>query len=486
MRGCELRVALKTGAVQRFDGFAADAQADLGQFARQHWGLGLDAVELSVKGHNWGRAEVKADKLAFVVGDRLAFDLALKEATNVVQSAKDEVAVEFTPSEADRRLDSLCEIRFYVPSAPRKDSVDEIDAELNDGADADADGEKENDGADDDRAAALFEAIKGGTDLQQVTGDIFADLPEMPCIVPRGRYGLEMGAEYLRLHGKSYDYKILYSSIAKLFMVPKADDLHVLFVLHLDPAIRQGQTRYPFVVFQFDKDELIEVDLKNIDAATAQSKYEGRLQMRYEAPTFEVVSTLFRVLAGQKILVPGSYKGYGGASCVKCAMKATEGYLYPLERNFLFLPKPTTLIPHADISNVEFSRVGSGMGNPRSFDVKFSLRSGVSYAFSNAPKEDHMFLEDFCRQKEIPFTRQEDPSLVSAGRRRAAEDGGDDLGLAKKRGALDFDEDDSDDEDYDAGSDSSVAEDYDSDVDEDDDAEEDEEDDEEDDDEDEE
>lgn len=69
-------------------------------------------------------------------------------------------------------------------------------------------------------------------------------------------------------------------------------------------------------------------------------------------------------------------------------------------------------------------------------------------------------MEDFCRQKEIPFTRHEDPSLV---RRRPDEAA--DLGLARKRTALDVDEDESDDEEYEAGSDSSVAEDYDSDED---------------------
>jgi len=376
----------------------------------------------------------------------------------VVLSAKDEVAIEFGAGEGDKRADSLCEIRFFIPAAPKKGDEDEdIDAILEKD-------EEEEAGPNEDRAQVLFEAIKAATDLDQVTGEIYAELPEMPCVVPRGRYGLEMAGSYLRLHGKSYDYKILYSSIVKLFMVPKADDLHVMFVLHLDPPIRQGQTRYPFIVFQFDKDEIIEIGLKNIDEATIREKYEGKLQMQYEAPTFEVVSTLFRVLAGQKILVPGAYKGYGGASSIKCAMKASEGHLYPLERNFLFLPKPTTLIPHADISNVEFSRVGSGMGNPRSFDIKFYLRSGISHAFSNAPKEDYHFLEDFCRQKDIPFTRHEDPSMVSAaGRKSLGGAGEDDLGLARKRPAYDVDEDESDDEEYQEGDsdDSSVAEEYD-------------------------
>lgn len=73
-------------------------------------------------------------------------------------------------------------------------------------------------------------------------------------------------------------------------------------------------------------------------------------------------------------------------------------------------------------------------------------------------------MEDFCRQKEIPFTRYEDPSLVSARRRPDSKDEADDLGLARKRTAMDVDEDESDDEEYEEGSDSSLAEDYDSEV----------------------
>lgn len=386
MRGSCLQLNLKNGSFYRFDGFPAESLKDLNAFIELNWGLSIKVTELSVKGHNWGDAQVEGNNLNFSIGGKLAFDLNLKTASNVVLSAKDEIAIEFQPNELDKKLDSLCEIRFYIPKNT-EDGQD--DDEIVDIEKEGEDGEKEEE---EDCAMMLFESIKAATDLDKVTGEIFAELPEMPCIVPRGRYSLEMAATYLRLHGKSYDYKILYTNIVKLFMVPKADDMHVMFVLHLDPPIRQGQTRYPFVVFQFDKDEHFEVDLKNIDEETIKSQYDGKLSLHYDAPTFEVVSTLFRILAGQKILVPGSYKGYGGASSVKCAIKATEGYLYPLERNFLFLPKPPTLIPHADIANVEFSRVGSGMGNPRSFDIKFYLKSGLSYAFSNAPKYCIMFL----------------------------------------------------------------------------------------------
>jgi structure-specific recognition protein 1 len=467
MRGQRLCIDLADGKRVHFDNFPGEAFEEIAKFCEANYKLGLEARELSLKGHNWGRCELAdGDVLRFVVGDKVAFELDLGReggVTNVVQSAKDEVAVEFGAGEHQKGQDSLAEIRFFVPSkrahAAASDTAgieDILGEEPAEGAADEADDE-----ATDEGAKALYSAIKRAANLDQVAGEILFALPaEQSCIVPRGRYAMDFGSTFLRLHGKSYSYKIPYGQIVKLFMVPKADDVHVLLVLALDPPIRQGQTRYPFLVFQFDKDEALAEPLRLSEAmapAEAEAKWEGRLRTSYEGPVFEVVSQLLRVLAGQKLLVPGGYKGYGGATCIKAALKATEGYLYPLERNLLFLPKPPTLLPHADIALVEFSR----LSNSRTFDVKFALRSGTAFAFSNAPKEDLMALEEYLRDKGVPMSKAEEPG-VPAGAKRSA-------GPAGERTATAFDligDDSEDDEEYneDEDDDSSVAEDYDSDA----------------------
>ena len=76
-----------------------------------------------------------------------------------------------------------------------------------------------------------------------------------------GRFEVELHAEFIRLRGKSHDYKINYIAINRMFMLPKPDEMHYSFVLSLDPPLRQGQTRYPFLVFQFEKDEEVECEL---------------------------------------------------------------------------------------------------------------------------------------------------------------------------------------------------------------------------------
>jgi hypothetical protein len=65
----------------------------------------------------------------------------------------------------------------------------------------------------------------------------------------------------MKVHGKTFDYKILYTNISRLFLLPKPDQRHYFFVISLDSPIKQGQTRYPHLVMQFPKEEHIEVSL---------------------------------------------------------------------------------------------------------------------------------------------------------------------------------------------------------------------------------
>ncbi len=123
-----------------------------------------------------------------------------------------------------------------------------------------------------------------------------------------------------RLRGKTYDYKIPYDNIKKFMLLPKPDDLHTLISIGLDPPLRQGQTRYPFLVMQFKREEEITIELnmtKYVGFAPFRSitlinnirelleeKYKGKLQERYEAPQHSVVAQIFRGLSGKRIITP--------------------------------------------------------------------------------------------------------------------------------------------------------------------------------------
>lgn len=106
-----------------------------------------------------------------------------------------------------------------------------------------------------------------------------------------------------RLRGKTYDYKIQYEAIKKFMVLPKPDDMHCLLCIGLDPPLRQGQTRYPFVVMQFKKDEEVTIDL-NLEEEELKKKYQDKLDPHYEEPLHHVVAKIFRGLANKKISSP--------------------------------------------------------------------------------------------------------------------------------------------------------------------------------------
>jgi structure-specific recognition protein 1 len=106
-----------------------------------------------------------------------------------------------------------------------------------------------------------------------------------------------------RLRGKTYDYKIQYDAIKKFMVLPKPDDMHYMLCIGLDPPLRQGQTRYPFVVMQFKKDDEVTIDL-NLPEEELNGKYKDKLQAHYEQPLHEVVAYIFKGLAGKKISTP--------------------------------------------------------------------------------------------------------------------------------------------------------------------------------------
>ena len=90
-----------------------------------------------------------------------------------------------------------------------------------------------------------------------------------------------------------------------------------------------------------------------------KQEYASRLKKEYDAPAYDVVSSIFRGLTGRKIITPGTFSSHLNQPGVKCALKASEGILYPLEKYLLFVPKPTILIELDDIDYVTFSRYPS-------------------------------------------------------------------------------------------------------------------------------
>lgn len=347
-------------------------------------------------------------------------------------------------------------MRFYIPGTVSKREANGEEA----GSDA-----GEEDEEDQQNAANLFyETLMDKADIGDVAGATFATFQDILHLTPRGRFDIDLYENSFRLRGKTYDYKIQYESIKKFFLLPKNDEMHTLITLGLDPPLRQGQTRYPFVVMQLKLDEEVKLDL-NMQPELLETKYKDKLDAHYEAPIHHVIAKVFKGLSGKKIIMPSKdFVSHHNMNGVKCSIKANEGLLFCLDKSFMFVPKPATYVSIDTISNITMSRVGGALAASRTFDITMSLKGGAGeHQFSNINREEQQPLEDFFKAKGIRFKNEmleETSTLLKAAMNEELASSDDDE--AAPRGSADED-DESPDEDFQADSESDVAEEFDSD-----------------------
>ncbi|KAF9468632.1 structure-specific recognition protein-domain-containing protein [Collybia nuda] len=467
-RNFQLRIGLSNHRKEKFDGFMREDHDKIAALLKTHFGKTLETKDVSFKGWNWGVTDFQGNDLAFMVSDKTAFELPLDRVTNSNMAGRTEVTLEFSNISSSSKTssknmgDEMVEIRFHVPGTHSKLKA------------SGSDGSQKSDVEDNDEeevpAAQVFhDMIKDKAEIGQVTGDLILSFEEVLVLTPRGRYDMDMYPEFLRLRGKTYDYKIEYGHISRLFLLPK-DDQHVLFILDLRVPIGQGQTRYQYLVMQFTREEEITAELNMSEEDIA--KYD-RLKKNYEDPTFEVVSGVFRALARKKIIGSGSFQSRDGHPGIKANLKATQGDLFLLEKYVFFVSKQPSLIEIADIHQVIFSRVGASMGAAaaRTFDMKIVTKSGPEHNFSSINKEDHEPVESYLKDKKVRVKNEMIPDADLLLAAAAGDDDDDDMQSVssddgppriKASRGLD-DEDSSEDEDFQAsGSDSGSPSDSDS------------------------
>lgn len=475
-RGYEVKVLSRADGVIQLDGFQQEDFDRISKLFKVWYSINLDSKEHALRGWNWGKAEFGKAELAFNVQNRPAFEIPYSEISNTNLAGKNEVAVDFSlPADgndtgtnghlggarargkkAGGARDQLVEMRFYIPGTATKKEKKEDGEDVTDGEDA----EEQN-------AANLFyETLMEKAEIGEVAGDTYATFLDILHLTPRGRFDIDMYEKSFRLRGKTYDYKIQYESIKKFMVLPKPDDIHTLITIGLDPPLRQGQTRYPFLVMQFKRDEEVNLDLNMTDDAL-EDKYKGKLQSHYEAPISSVVTDIFRGLTNKKVTKPSTqFISHHEQSGVKCSIKANEGHLFCLDKAFMFVPKPATYIGIDNIQSITMSRVGGAMAASRTFDITVTMKGGVGeHQFSNINREEQQPLESFFRAKGIKTKNEmadDSGALLAAALQDEDLASSDDDRVAATRGSADED-DESVDEDFQADSESDVAEEYDED-----------------------
>ncbi|KAK7460785.1 hypothetical protein BaRGS_00038806 [Batillaria attramentaria] len=358
-RGFCLKLVLKNGSIHRYDGFKESDFDKLNKFLEDYYDLSMERVDMSLKGWNWGLAKFEGNSLSFEVENCLAFEVPLTNVSHTTTS-KNEVTLEFHQN--DDAAVNLMELRFHVPSDPSNPDSDPVQE--------------------------FYKNVLNNADIIQATGDAIVTLSEVQCLTPRGRYDLKLYPSFLQLHGKTFDYKIPYTTILRLFLLPHKDGRQMFFV---------GQTRYHFLILLFNKEDEMTVEMVMSEEDLA-SKYDDKLQKEMTGLEYELVSRIFKVITQRKITVPGSFVGHSGTQAIGCSYKAATGLLYPLERGFIFVHKPPLHIRFDEISSVNFGR---SAGNTRSFDFDVETKSGNVFNFVGIEKDEYGKLYDFVTSKKL-------------------------------------------------------------------------------------
>ena len=307
-RGFEIKILCRNSDMHQLDGFQLDNFDRLVKLFKNWYQVALENKEHAIRGWNWGKAEFSKAELVFNVQNRPAFEIPYTEISNTNLAGRNEVAVEFNTPDADKGIDGLggarakgkrtaagndqlVEMRFYIPGTSTKKQTEGDDAASDAGEEA-------------TNAANLFyETLAEKAEVGDSAGDTIATFLDVLHLTPRGRFDIDMYDSSFRMRGKTYDYKIQYEAIKKFMVLPKPDDMHYMLCIGLDPPLRQGQTRYPFLIMQFKKDEEVTIEL-NLLEKDLHTKYQDRLQPRYDQPLHIVVASIFRGLANKKITAP--------------------------------------------------------------------------------------------------------------------------------------------------------------------------------------
>jgi len=355
------------------------------------------------KGWNWGNFAFEDKSLSFNVGNKPCIGIPFTNIANANLS-KDEVTIELHQDESTKEAsknDVVCELRFYIPNT------------IGYKAGSEEDKRDPTDAPERPQAEQLFQEIMKKVNVDTLAGDAIVSFQDLPLITPRGKYSLDMYEQFLKFHGRTHNFKVIYKNISRIFALPKPDGQHIGFIIGLTTPIKQGQTFYPFIVLQFRKDIARQIKT-NFGTEQIREQYADKLEGEMEGPLHDLLSRVFSAMVGIKIIVPIGFKSAKDTPAVSCSVKALDGHLYPLEKSLLFVNKPVVYIRLVDIQLVEFARVGQTAAQTnRSFDLNVMVKQGETFQFVGLDRNEYATLVQYVQSKKIPIRNAEEPPSVN-------------------------------------------------------------------------
>ena len=362
--------------------------------------------EIFTKGHIWGSYNISEDKLRFNSESKKWFEIPFDNLSNVQQGGnKNEITLEFNKDE-EIEDSAICEIKLLVPETKKEGDKKEPKDE-----------EEENK----TKAELLKEEIMKIANIGSVSGSI-ANIREMQTITPRGKFDLFFLKDALKMNGQSHNYQILIKNISKVFLVPKTDGHNSNLILKLKSPLTQGNTSYPFLIFQVNTEEEIEVDLEIPENDEDLNNIED-FKSPLKGTTIDVIAKLFHYIMNKTILLPSKNYNFINGSYIKCSYKNNNGMLFFFEKSILFVQKPVLDIEHELIKEVDLARLQESSMLQKTFDFTVKLKK-ETYEFSGLEREEIKILKEYLEAKKIKLNLKDDDNndidiLNYTSRRRA-------------------------------------------------------------------
>jgi structure-specific recognition protein 1 len=260
------------------------------------------------------------------------------------------------------------------------------------------------------QAAEIQTRILSHSAGRSQTGDVLVefDREQGNFVAPKNKYSVELYENHLRMHGSTYDFKISYKDVNRFYMLeyPRArsDAQSWYFVICLDKPVRQGQQKYPFLVWQTHNEEAnIEM---NMAEEAIEERYPGAgLKPSMEGSLHKLIAKIFKVLSGKTVFSASKkYLSASESKCVTCNLGQRSGVLYPMDKSFLFLHQPVLVIEYTEVEFVEFKKEP----NTRNFEFLVQLKTGKKHQFGSIEKKEFRPLLEFLRLKEALFQVRND------------------------------------------------------------------------------
>ena len=222
----------------------------------------------------------------------------------------------------------------------------------------------------------LDNKIKKILKIDQKAEKKICEIPKLSFLVPRNKFNVIFFKNFILLQGLSYNTKIFYKNINRIYLLEMPDKVHIQFLITLSQPLRKGQTIYKNIIINIKIIDKVEIQIES-PIEKLENYLEGKIYM--------IFSELIKKIININIIIPGDFKSNNNDNSIKCSIGAKLGDLFFLSKSLIFIPHPIKVIKIKSIVTVEFFRI-ENLGVNRNFDLKLVFKNNKEIIFSGIEK----------------------------------------------------------------------------------------------------